>query len=98
MADQQLPYLHEMRDLYFGRSPLVNPLCDDAPQDAASGKVARGGAWNSKPWWSRSATRTYDFPAAPANPKGFRVAMTGDWANDQAGNEPKTPGNTSPTR
>lgn len=58
---------------YYARSPLVDPLYNDAPNDAASGRVARGGAWNADAWWSRSTTRAYDFPTSPNFSKGFRI-------------------------
>lgn len=58
---------------YYARSPLIDPVYLEAPVDAASGRVARGGAWNALAWWSRSATRTYDFPVSPTFAKGFRV-------------------------
>jgi formylglycine-generating enzyme required for sulfatase activity len=58
---------------FYARSPLADPVFDIKPNDAASGRVARGGAWNSAPWWSRSTTRAYDFPTSPTFPKGFRV-------------------------
>ncbi len=60
---------------FYTRSPLVDPSFEAKPQDAASGRVARGGSWNAKHWWSRSATRAYDFPAKPTFPKGFRVVL-----------------------
>ena len=53
---------------FYGRSPLVEPLCDATPQEAASGRVAGGGACNAVAWWSRSAARTYDMPAIPVHP------------------------------
>lgn len=62
---------------FYARSPLLNPAMIDQPTDAASGRVARGGSWNAAAWWSRSATRTYDFPSAPVHPKGFRVTISG---------------------
>ncbi len=65
-----------VRDFY-ARSPLEEPACLDQPGDPASGRVSRGGSWNAEAWWSRSAVRSYDFPAAPANPKGFRVVIRG---------------------
>ena len=58
---------------FYGRSPLHDPVYDATPSDPASGRVARGGAWNADPWWSRSTTRTYDSPASPMFAKGFRV-------------------------
>jgi eukaryotic-like serine/threonine-protein kinase len=67
-------YDWHMRDFY-SRSPLDHPVNDVAPTDAGSGKVSRGGAWNAAAWWSRSATRTYDYAASPTLPKGFRVIL-----------------------
>ena len=58
---------------YYARSPLVDPAFVDRPNDRGSGRVARGGAWNAKAWWSRSSTRTYDAPLTPVFAKGFRV-------------------------
>ncbi|MDB5347353.1 MAG: prkC 13 [Schlesneria sp.] len=58
---------------FYARSPLIDPVYLEAPVDAGSGRVARGGAWNALAWWSRSATRTYDFPVSPTFAKGFRV-------------------------
>ncbi len=58
---------------FYGRSPLIDPVCSETPRDPGSRRVARGGAWNAEPWWSRSATRSYDFPSSPTFPKGFRV-------------------------
>jgi serine/threonine protein kinase/formylglycine-generating enzyme required for sulfatase activity len=63
---------------FYGRSPLLNPLMVDPPTDAGSGRVSRGGSWNAEAWWSRSATRTYDFPSTPVHPKGFRVVISGN--------------------
>lgn len=61
------------RDAYT-RLPSIDPILLDKPSDAASGRVARGGSWNADAWWSRAATRTYDFSAKPTQAKGFRVA------------------------
>ncbi len=58
---------------FYTRSPLKDPVCDTTPGDPASGRVARGGAWNADAWWSRSTTRAYDFPTTPTFAKGFRV-------------------------
>jgi formylglycine-generating enzyme required for sulfatase activity len=63
-----------LRDFY-ARSPLEDPVCLTDPQDPLSGRVARGGASGSAPWWTRSTTRAYDFQATPKSPKGFRVVM-----------------------
>jgi len=65
------------RDFYQS-GPVVDPVCLQDPADPASGRVARGGAWNAAVWWSHSATRTFDFPKTPAMPKGFRVSIQGD--------------------
>lgn len=58
---------------FYARSPVTDPLYVEAPTQGGSGRVARGGAWNADPWWSRSTTRTYDFPETPTFAKGFRV-------------------------
>jgi serine/threonine protein kinase/formylglycine-generating enzyme required for sulfatase activity len=58
---------------FYGRSPLIDPVCSALPVDAGSGRVARGGAWNADSWWAGSATRAYDFPTSPVFTKGFRV-------------------------
>jgi serine/threonine protein kinase len=58
---------------YYARSPLVDPVFGERPNDRGSGRVARGGAWNASAWWSRSSTRTYDMPLTPTFAKGFRV-------------------------
>jgi formylglycine-generating enzyme required for sulfatase activity len=58
---------------FYGRSALTDPVFNDSPKDAGSGRVARGGSWNADDWWSRSATRAYDFPTSPTFAKGFRV-------------------------
>ena len=63
---------------FYQRGAVSNPVNSDTPADPASGRVARGGSWNAQPWWSRSATRTYDSPRSPAMAKGFRVAVVGD--------------------
>jgi serine/threonine protein kinase len=63
---------------FYSRSPFDNPVLMDQPIDPGSGKVARGGAWNAKAWWSRSGVRTYDFAATPVHAKGFRVVIRGD--------------------
>ena len=52
-------------------SPVEAPVMIDNPQDANSGRVARGGSSHAVAWWTRSTTRAWDFPATPANPKGF---------------------------
>ncbi len=65
-----------LRDFY-AHSPVDDPVRLDDPKDNTSGRVARGGTSHSAPWWTRSTTRTYDFPATPNNPKGFRVAIVG---------------------
>jgi len=63
---------------FYGSSPLLDPACLNHPNDPASGRVSRGGSWNARAWFSRSASRTYDFPSTPVHPKGFRVVMRGD--------------------
>jgi formylglycine-generating enzyme required for sulfatase activity/serine/threonine protein kinase len=63
---------------YYAHSPVDDPLCTTDPKVKGAGRVVRGGAAVSAPWWTRSTTRAFDFPATPNNPKGFRVAMVGD--------------------
>jgi formylglycine-generating enzyme required for sulfatase activity/serine/threonine protein kinase/WD40 repeat protein len=60
---------------FYANSPVDDPVCLQNPADKNSGRVARGGAALSAPWWTRSTTRPWDFPATPNNPKGFRVAL-----------------------
>jgi eukaryotic-like serine/threonine-protein kinase len=62
---------------FYAKSPIADPVNLIDPQDPGSGRVARGGTAHSAPWWTRSTTRAYDFPATPTNPKGFRVAVVG---------------------
>jgi serine/threonine protein kinase/formylglycine-generating enzyme required for sulfatase activity len=57
---------------------VTDPAMLDVPVDPSSGRATRGGAAVSVPWWTRSATRAYDSPANPNNPRGFRVVITGD--------------------
>jgi formylglycine-generating enzyme required for sulfatase activity/serine/threonine protein kinase len=61
---------------FYANSPTDDPVCTTNPQDKNSGRVARGGTSLSAPWWTRSTTRAFDFPATPNNPKGFRVATS----------------------
>jgi formylglycine-generating enzyme required for sulfatase activity len=63
---------------FYGRSPLVDPAYLETPKDGGSGRVSRGGSWNARAWWSRCATRSYDFPTVPTFPKGFRVVLKVD--------------------
>jgi serine/threonine protein kinase/formylglycine-generating enzyme required for sulfatase activity len=63
---------------FYAQAPINDPVMLDNPQDANSGRVARGGSSHSVAWWTRSATRPWDFPATPTNPKGFRIVITGD--------------------
>jgi formylglycine-generating enzyme required for sulfatase activity len=56
----------------------IDPVCLNAPNDPGSGRVARGGSWNSDAWWSRSAVRDYDSPSLPVRAKGFRVVIRGN--------------------
>lgn len=60
------------QDAYRRLDPQ-NPVWLESPGDAASGRVVRGGSWNSRSWWTRSTTRSYDHFANPAHPTGFRV-------------------------
>lgn len=61
---------------FYGTSPKDDPVYVTNPKDKNSGRVARGGTSHSTPWWTRSATRPWDFPAVPSNPKGFRPMLT----------------------
>ncbi len=63
---------------FYAKSPLEDPVWIENPMDIASGRVSRGGSSHSAAWWTRSSTRPWDYPAVPANPKGFRVVLTGD--------------------
>ncbi len=63
-----------IRDFY-ARSPVLNPVCLENPTDKNSGRVARGGGLQRAAWRLRSATRSWDYPATPSNPKGFRVVL-----------------------
>ena len=63
---------------FHAESPMNDPVMFGDPQDANSGRVARGGGSLAVAWWTHSATRPWDFPATPANPKGFRIVITGD--------------------
>jgi hypothetical protein len=63
---------------FYSHSPVDDPLCTTDPQVKGAGRVARGGAAVSAPWWTRSTSRGFDYPATPNNPKGFRIVMTGD--------------------
>jgi sulfatase modifying factor 1 len=69
---------------FYATGPTDDPVCAAEPQDKNSGRVARGGTSHSAPWWTRSTTRAFDFPATPMNPKGFRVAMVGDLSDPAA--------------
>lgn len=61
---------------FYRTGPPNDPVCLANPKDKNSGRVARGGTSHSTPWWTRSATRPWDFPATPNNPKGFRPTLT----------------------
>jgi formylglycine-generating enzyme required for sulfatase activity len=63
---------------FYGRSPADDPACLESTTDPASGRVVRGGAWNLPAWWTRAASRSYDFPGLPVRRHGFRVAVIGD--------------------
>ena len=65
------------RDFYSKPAAGFDPICANKMEDPASGRVVRGGSWNLAAWWSRSSVRAYDFPATPAQAKGFRVAIVG---------------------
>lgn len=66
------------RSDFYGRSPSADPACLEESFDPASGRVTRGGSWGKAAWWTRSASRCYDFPALPMTSKGFRVVIGGD--------------------
>jgi len=63
---------------FYATSPSNDPAMLTNPSDVNSGRVARRGTSQSVAWWTRSATRPWDFPPTPVNPKGFRVVITGD--------------------
>ncbi len=63
---------------FYKTSPPNDPASLANPKDKNSGRVARGGTAHSTPWWTRSVTRPWDFPATPNNPKGFRPVLTVD--------------------
>ncbi|MHB8897930.1 MAG: bifunctional serine/threonine-protein kinase/formylglycine-generating enzyme family protein [Thermoguttaceae bacterium] len=63
---------------FYGRSPTDDPVCLESATDPASGRVVRGGAWNSAASWTRSASRSYDFSGLPVRFHGFRIAIVGD--------------------
>lgn len=65
---------------FYANSPVDDPVCLQNPNEKNSGRVVRGGTSHSAAWWTRSATRPWDFPATPNNPKGFRIAIVGDLA------------------
>jgi formylglycine-generating enzyme required for sulfatase activity len=71
---------------YYSRSAPADPVCLEDSSDPASGRVSRGGSWSRAAWWTRSASRCYDFPSLPTNARGFRVAIVGDLK--AAGKEP----------
>lgn len=62
----------------YKKGPSRNPVILTNPTNKNSGRVARGGTAQSAPWWTRSATRPWDFPASPNNPKGVRLALSVD--------------------
>lgn len=76
-----------MKDFYR-RSPLRDPVATDNPTDPGSGRVSRGGSWNADAWWSRSASRAYDFQSDPVHPKGFRVVIQNPHAVKPTTSEP----------
>lgn len=63
---------------YYRVGPTTDPVCLEEPIQPNSGKVARGGIWNSHPWATHSATRNFDFARTPITRKGFRVSIQGD--------------------
>lgn len=68
---------------FYARSPGVDPVWLTDGTDPASGRVVRGGNWRQTPLWTRSATRSYDFPNLPTRHHGFRVAIVGDLSKTQ---------------
>ena len=75
---------------FYAHSPVDDPLCTTDPQVKGAGRVVRGGAAVSAPWWTRSTTRAFDFPATPNNPKGFRVAMVGELTQGRVNSSAET--------
>ncbi|HET6424835.1 MAG TPA: SUMF1/EgtB/PvdO family nonheme iron enzyme [Planctomycetaceae bacterium] len=68
---------------FYGRSPVDDPVMLDNPGDKNSGRVSRGGTALSVPWWTRSTSRPWDFPATPNNPKGMRVMLSVETVQQQ---------------
>ncbi len=62
---------------YYAESPVDDPVYLEAPSDANSGRVTRGGSLSSAVWITRSSLRRWDYPSTPVSPKGFRVVITG---------------------
>jgi formylglycine-generating enzyme len=57
---------------YYGRSPIDDPT----GQGSGSGHVLRGGSWEIRPDFTRSAKRLVFGPGDKGNYTGFRVART----------------------
>jgi len=66
---------------FYAQSPVDDPVMLANPAERNSGRVLRGGSSHAAAWWTRSTTRAWDFPATPANAKGFRVVITRKLAN-----------------
>ena len=73
---------------FYAHSPVDDPVCLESPSDPASGRVVRGGAWNSPAWSTQTANRSYDFPGLPVRWHGFRIAIVGDLKATLAAEEP----------
>ena len=56
---------------YYGRSPGTDPVNGQA----ASGRVVRGGGWNSSSWFVRSAYRGWFGPGDSGDDLGFRACL-----------------------
>jgi formylglycine-generating enzyme required for sulfatase activity len=56
---------------YYGRSPKADPT---GPADGTL-RVLRGGSWNGRPWYCRSALRSGASPGARDGYGGFRVVV-----------------------
>ncbi len=55
---------------YYEKSPAVDPK---GPSSAGSFRVIRGGSWDNRPVFCRSANRHYDPPSDRSNFVGFRL-------------------------
>ena len=57
---------------YYSKSPIDDPT----GPDTGDVRVLRGGSWVDKPYYSRSASRSWDIPVSRGNNTGFRVVRT----------------------